>query len=99
MFEVKPVTGFDLAFGPTNVRDFMPLLSETKDYPRKAECEEMAQRVFFEGADSSSWVAREGVDKGAALAHFAAVLRSFEPKHEHKIAACGYMLSQWFESF
>lgn len=43
------------------------------------------------------FVAKTEVDAGKALAAIEAVLGSFEPKHEHKIAACGYMLSEWFE--
>lgn len=32
-----------------------------------------------------------------ALRAIKAVLGSFEPKHEHKEAACAYMLSEWFD--
>src|ERR1700761_6249799 len=38
--------------------------------------------------------AKPGVDAPKALAAIRAVLGSFEPKHEHKMAACGYMLSE-----
>lgn len=39
---------------------------------------------------------KPGVDARKALAAIRAVLGSFEPKHEHKEAACAYMLSEWF---
>ena len=43
------------------------------------------------------FTAKPGVDPAQALAAVKSVLGSFEPKHEHKIAACGYMLSEWFD--
>jgi hypothetical protein len=44
------------------------------------------------------FVVREGVDAKAAWRHCAALLRSFEPKHEHKEAGVAYLMSQYFES-
>lgn len=51
---------------------------------------------FHMGADLSQLTPREGVDQSKALRALAAVLRSWEPKHEHKIAGAGYLLDQWF---
>jgi len=44
-------------------------------------------------------VVRPGIDAQAAVRHFRAVLGSFEPKHEHKIAAVAYLMSRWFERY
>lgn len=55
---------------------------------------------FFSGrteADMARLAAREGIDRAKALRAVAAILRSFSPKHEHKEAGAGYLLSQWFE--
>lgn len=61
---------------------------------------------FFGGArfkdgvltvDGKSFRAKDGVDGKKAIVAIQAVLGSFEPKHEHKEAACGFMLSEWFE--
>ena len=53
---------------------------------------------FYSGlADDVAFHPREGVDAEAAYRVVAATLRSFAPKHEHKIAACAYMIDQWFE--
>jgi hypothetical protein len=61
---------------------------------------------FFSGAknspngiiiDDMKFTAKPGVDAGKALAAIRAVLGSFEPKHEHKEAACAFMLSEWFD--
>ena len=40
---------------------------------------------------------RDGVDRNKALRAIKAIIGSFEPKHEHKTAGAGYLLSQWFE--
>src|SRR5271165_5545303 len=42
------------------------------------------------------FIAKAGVDSITALRAIKSVLGSWEPKHEHKIAGCGYMLSEWF---
>jgi hypothetical protein len=47
--------------------------------------------------DGKRFKAKPGVDATKALKAIKAVLGSWEPKHEHKIAACGFMLSEWFE--
>lgn len=61
---------------------------------------------FFRGAKREGndlvigdhrFTAKQGVDARKALAAIQAVLGSFEPKHEVKEAACGYMLSEWFD--
>lgn len=41
--------------------------------------------------------AKPGVDAHKALRAIKAVLGSYEPKHEHKEAACAFMLSEWFD--
>ncbi len=61
---------------------------------------------FFKGAkgakngieiDGKVFTAKPGVDPKRALAAIKSVLCSFEPKHEHKGAACAFMLSEWFD--
>lgn len=47
--------------------------------------------------DGVKFVPKAGVDSNKALRAIKAVLGSFEPKHEHKEAACAFMLSEWFE--
>jgi hypothetical protein len=48
-------------------------------------------------ANGVRYVAKPGVDSKKAFVAIRAVLGSFEPKHEHKIAGCGSMLSEWFD--
>lgn len=42
-------------------------------------------------------VARPGVNRGRALGHCSAVLRSFVPGHHEKIAGVALLCSRWFE--
>lgn len=62
---------------------------------------------FFSGAkgapngliiDGVTYTAKAGIDVKDALRAIKAVLGSFEPRHEHKEAACAYMLSEWFST-
>jgi hypothetical protein len=61
---------------------------------------------FFSGArregdalivGDKTFTPKPGVDASKALRAIKAVLGSFAPKHEHKEAACAYMLSEWFD--
>lgn len=48
--------------------------------------------------EDTIYTAKEGVKAHDAMAAIKAVLSSWAPKHEHKIAACGYMLHEWFDA-
>lgn len=53
---------------------------------------------FFSGIKSvDGLVPREGIDKAKALRHIATVMRSFDPKHEHKEAGCAFLFDKWFD--
>jgi hypothetical protein len=40
---------------------------------------------------------KDGINRKDALLHAITVLTSFEPKHEHKIAAVAYLMFLWFK--
>ena len=53
---------------------------------------------FFSGLkNSDGLVPKPGIDKVLAMAHLSACQRSYQPKHEHKIAGVAYLASLWFE--
>src|SRR6185312_15389360 len=97
----------DLAFG--NIRhmpEYASLPKQFQDWHRHSFCESISQ-WFMKGAQVSSaglligntkYTPKEGVEIGAALAAIKAILASWAPKHEHKIAACGFMLHEWFDA-
>lgn len=56
----------------------------------------LAHGIFF-GSFKEMWYSEKpGIDLVAAQRHLSAVLRSFQPKHEHKIAGVAYLMSLWF---
>ena len=98
MFPIKEVGDLDLAF-PTGVQHLMPRMSDIPKefHDGKTPWNKLVGQWFFLGLSKLELVPREGVDANKALRHIRAIMGSFEPKHEHKEAACAYLLSQWFE--
>ncbi len=98
----RKATDLDAAFGPGSINDFLPdFLALPEEYQRERSpwCR-FVQSWFFGGLTKEVVGAlkpRPGIETMAALRHIGVCLRSFEPKHEHKIAGCGYLASLWFE--
>ena len=96
----KPVTGLDMAFGGANtVRDFMvPMSQIPAEFHRSCgKWIDLVSRWFFSGLPKGTgFIARDGIDKDAALRHLRTIMVSFEPKHEHKEACVAYLMSLWF---
>lgn len=40
---------------------------------------------------------KEGINPEEAIRHIQTIMRSFEPKHEHKTAACAFLFELWFD--
>ena len=56
---------------------------------------------FFKGVSNKeleSLTPKPGVDKTKALKAVAAILQSWDPKHEHKEAGAAFLMSEWFEN-
>jgi len=51
---------------------------------------------FFKGLEVLP-VPKQGIDLRLAMRNLATVMRSWEPKHEHKEAGVAYLASLWFE--
>ena len=98
MHPLPDLTGPDVAFGCISFAPKMADLPEDFQRERHPHCD-VAQTLFFEGGKLADHglTPREGVDMGKAMNALGALLRSFEPKHEHKIAAAGFLIDQWFE--
>lgn len=108
MLTIPDFDRLDVAFGNIkHMPKFEDLPEPFRDGWQHNEYCKAVSSWFYEGAKAYPngivlggdhiFVAKTEVDAGKALAAIRAVLGSFEPKHEHKIAACGYMLSEWFE--
>jgi hypothetical protein len=55
--------------------------------------------LFYGTIDATkvAFIPREGIDPEMAWRHIRAIMGSFAPKHEYKIAAVAYLLSLWYE--
>lgn len=106
MLSIPEIDRVSVAFGDIkHMPKYDALPKEFQDWQYNPHCKAVGS-WFYSGAKpiqggiklgDDVYKAKPGVDAGKALAAIKAVLGSWEPKHEHKIAACGYMLSEWFE--
>jgi hypothetical protein len=105
MLAIPELNGVDVAFG--NIKHMPKYEAIPEDFRRGNNdyCRAVST-WFFSGAKGTpdglivghmKFTAKPGVDRNKALAAIKAVLGSFEPKHEHKEAACAFMLSEWFD--
>lgn len=58
---------------------------------------DLVDKWFFEGLSGNEIVAKGDIDRNVALRHLTAIMRSWEPKHEHKVVAVAYLMSLWFD--
>mgnify|MGYP001231120150 CR=1 FL=1 len=84
--------------------DVMGMMPAYKDIPDKYKhgntpANDFVGTWFFSGLNDPKFYPREGVDADKALRHLSCILRSFEPKHEHKTAAVAFLLDEWFEKY
>ena len=97
---MKPqqVTKLDLAF-PGSVSHLMPRYDEIPKEFKKDNNPwvKFVDQWFFGGANAQALMAKKGIERHMALDHLRVIMGSFEPKHEHKISAVAYLLSQWFD--
>jgi hypothetical protein len=92
------VTDLDIAFGGRA----MELLPDVKDIPEEYWDDNnkwcrLINRLFYGPVEGVEIASREGIDVHKAGRHIMAILRSFAPEHEHKIAGCAYLASMFFE--
>lgn len=95
--EVKDV---DIAF-PAIGEDLLPTWNYIPEEFRSQEhplCK-LVGTWFFEGLTAPEIVTKPGIDCEKAMRHLSVCLRSYKPKHEHKIAGIAYLISLWFEKF
>ena len=88
---------FEMAFGGRA----MDILTAMMDIPEEFhdvsnKWHHLASTWFFRGLKARPAV-KPGIDANDALANIQTALRSFEPKHEHKMAGVAYLMSMWLE--
>jgi len=95
--EISPV---EAAF-PTRVDHLVPSYEELRGTPYR-NGDNWGNRLFsdwfyFGLKSADGLIPRQGVDKQKALVHIKTVMRSWDPKHEHKEAGCAFLFDKWFD--
>lgn len=80
------------------------LLPKWEDIPEefrnmnlRTEWNKFVRDWFFKGWPTDrNLYSRDDVDSEAAFRHLHTIMRSFEPKHEHKEAGVAWLMSRWF---
>ena len=97
----KDVDGIDLAFGGEMKALLPPRNSLPDEFQRRWHSNpwcDIAGKWFFSGLPKgTTYKPKAGIDTNKALRHLGAILRSWEPQHEHKIGAVGWLMSIWFD--
>ena len=105
MMPIPETKTVDMAFGNIDHLPKYDTLPEEFQRQSSPYCRGVSM-WFFKGAkrqgnnvviDGVTFKPKEGVETDKALAAIKACLGSWAPKHEHKIAGCGFMLSEWFD--
>ena len=93
----KEVSDVDIAFGG-RAMELLPLMDEIPDEFQKDsnQYNRFISKIFYNGSKGLEVIPHPGIDTKMAFRHLAAILKSYEPKHEHKIAGCAYLSSLWF---
>lgn len=91
------VDGLTAAFPATVSGTLLPPMSEIPEEFRTGRNKwcRIAMRLFFSGGTLPQ--VKEGINAAKAKRHLSAVLGSFEPKHEHKEAGAGWLMSMWYQ--
>lgn len=88
------VSDMEVAF-PAEIMHLMPAM---EDIPEDGleDWERFVSTWFGFGLHSDIvFILRPGIDGDLMLRHIQCVMGSFQPKHEHKIAAVAYLFSLW----
>ncbi|MFE5321612.1 hypothetical protein ACFQ88_23180 [Paenibacillus sp. NPDC056579] len=93
----QEVTDVDIAFGGRTHE----LLPDPEEIPEEfwnedTKWHKLASDIFFGRELSGDIHEREGIDVHFAARHIKAVLASYQPKHQHKIAGCAFLMSQFY---
>ena len=96
----KKVTDIDMALGGNMKILLPPMASIPEDFIKgRTEWNTIFSQWFFSGlGPNTKFNVKDGIDGSVALNHLLSVMRSFDPKHEHKEAGCAYLMSIWFDS-
>lgn len=98
MRQIPEVNDVQIAFGNTK---HMPKFEDVpEDFKvRTNKWNVLFNEIFYKGGGNVELMPKDAVDPKKAIRAIRAIMVSMEPKHEHKEAACAYLLSEWFEDY
>lgn len=93
----QTLTFLEVAF-PTDVSRLMPSKTDIPDqfWGAANPYSRLVSTWFSRGLNTGELVAVAEIDKQQGIRHLRAILGSFGPQHEYKIAALAYLVSLWF---
>lgn len=98
------IDGLQMALGADLTKDSLipPYLDIPEEFRRERGDARPWLKIqsdwFFHGLkDKGEFVAKKDIDAGDAWSHLATIQGSWDPKHEHKMAAVAWLMSRWFE--
>ncbi|MFF2053783.1 hypothetical protein ACFVU2_19420 [Leifsonia sp. NPDC058194] len=91
------VTDLQIAF-PADLGALLPPMDAIPEEFRtgSAPWDAFARGWFYEGFPKAGVLRKDGVDAEMAYRHLSVLIGSYEPKHEHKMAAVAWLASRWF---
>lgn len=97
-FHPVDVTDVELAFGGKSMEKLLPKWSDIPEEfkNRTTKWNKLFRLIFFKGEAPGTIASVEGIDPHKAGRHLRAIMKSWEPKHEHKEAGVAYLMSLWF---
>ncbi|QZI85733.1 hypothetical protein CPT_Summit_082 [Stenotrophomonas phage Summit] len=99
-FKPQKVSDVMMAF-PGELGSLLPPLkdipAEYKDPNCKLPFFQFMGDWFYSGVTVTGAVPADGIDPNEAVRHVKCIMGSYEPKHEHKMAAIGWLMSLWFK--
>jgi hypothetical protein len=98
--QFRAFDGVDCAFG-ARLKDYPPYDTIPEKFRLgHSQANKVVSTLFFRGGKLEDFGLRlkVGVDPSAFYGAFKAMLCSFEPKHEHKEAACAWLVSEFTEA-
>lgn len=86
---------------PVNTPSRMPLMKDIPEDAKYGRGEyakwfKLFGEWFYCGLSRLELEPRDGIDEKKAIIHVRSIMPSFDTKHEHKEAACVYLLHKWF---
>jgi hypothetical protein len=95
----RPFTNLDCAFG-ADLKDYPPYDAIPEEFRRGyTPANKVVSTLFYKGGSLDQFGLRlkAGVDRSAFYGALKSMLCSFAPKHEHKEAACAWLVAEYTE--